>query len=62
MMNNIKVCPHCELEMELKEAPYMEGDKKIGDFEAYVCPNCGRVFYTSNGYAELNKFIMKKKE
>ncbi len=60
-INNITVCPHCNLNMELKMAPFERDGVAIGNFEAYVCPNCGRVFYTDNGYNELNKFTMKKK-
>jgi uncharacterized protein with PIN domain len=60
-INNITVCPHCNLDMELKMAPFERDGAIIGNFEAYVCPNCGRVFYTDNGYNELNKFTMKKK-
>ena len=60
-INNITVCPHCNLDMELKMAPFEREGVIIGNFEAYVCPNCGRVFYTDNGYNELNKFTMKKK-
>jgi uncharacterized protein with PIN domain len=47
--------------MELKTAPYEQNNVTIGEFEAYVCPNCGRVFYTDKGYEEINKFSMKKK-
>ena len=60
-INNITVCPHCNLDMELRMAPFERDGIIIGNFEAYVCPNCGRVFYTDNGYNELNKFTMKKK-
>ena len=60
-INNITVCPHCNLDMELKMAPFERDGVTIGNFEAYVCPNCGRVFYTDNGYNELHKFTMKKK-
>ena len=60
-VNNITVCPHCNLDMELKMAPYEKDGVTVGNFEAYVCPNCGRVFYTDKGYEELNKFTMKKK-
>ena len=60
-INNITVCPHCNLNMELKMAPFERDRVAIGNFEAYVCPNCGRIFYTDNGYNELNKFTMKKK-
>ncbi len=60
-INNITVCPHCNLDMELKMAPFERDGATIGNFEAYVCSNCGRVFYTDNGYNELNKFTMKKK-
>ena len=60
-VNNITVCPHCNLNMELKMAPFERDGVIIGNFEAYVCPNCGRAFYTDNGYQELNKFTMKKK-
>jgi uncharacterized protein with PIN domain len=47
--------------MELKTAPYEQNNVTIGEFEAYVCPNCGRVFYTDKGYEGINKFSMKKK-
>ena len=60
-INNITVCRHCNLDMELKMAPFEMDGVTIGNFEAYVCPNCGRVFYSDNGYNELNKFTMKKK-
>ena len=60
-VNNITVCPHCNLNMELKMAPFERDGIALGSFEAYVCPNCGRAFYTDNGYQELNKFTMKKK-
>lgn len=60
-VNNVTVCPHCNLDMELKMAPYSIGETKVGEFEAYVCPNCGRAFYTDNGYSEINKFTMKRK-
>ena len=60
-INNITVCPHCNLDMELKSAPYEQKNVTLGEFEAYVCPNCGRVFYTDKGYEGINKFSMKKK-
>ena len=41
--------------------PYEQNNVTLGEFEAYVCPNCGRVFYTDKGYEEINKFSMKKK-
>lgn len=60
-VNNIEICPHCNIKMDLKDAPYDDNGKIIGNFEAYVCPSCNRVFYTDNGYKELTKHIMKKK-
>ncbi len=60
-VNNIEVCPHCDKKMDLKNAPYKQNGEYIGDFEAYVCPSCGRVYYTDKGYAEMSPFLMRKK-
>ena len=47
-INNITVCPHCNLDMELKTAPYEQNNVTLGEFEAYVCPNCGRISWKEN--------------
>ncbi len=60
-INNVKVCPHCNIDMQLKNAPYHQNNEYIGDFEAYVCPSCHRIYYTSKGFSDMGSVLMRKK-
>lgn len=41
--------------MELKKAPFQLHGKFMGTFEAYVCPNCHRKFFTQKAFEEIMK-------
>ncbi|AAT43519.1 DUF7479 domain-containing protein [Picrophilus oshimae] len=58
---DVKVCPHCNINMELKNAPFIYKGTSLGDYEAYVCPNCGRAFFTEESYKTITKYIVKRK-
>ncbi len=51
--SNINECPYCGSIMELSEAPFIYHGSYLGLFEAYICHNCRRVYFTERAYREI---------
>ncbi len=59
---SINVCPYCHGLMEKKPAPFYYHNHYIGKFEAYVCSECHRKFFTEEAYNEIMKIPIFPKD
>ncbi len=50
---NVDECPYCHSEMRRGLAPFHFHGSYIGQFEAYICNFCHRVFFTERAYHEI---------
>ena len=59
---NITTCPYCSSTMEKTEAPFRYRGSYIGKFDAYVCSNCKRVYFTEKAYNDIMQLPLNPDE
>ncbi len=53
VQHNVSECPYCHSTMVLSKAPFLYHGSYIGLFEAYICNNCKRIYFTEKSYKEI---------
>jgi DNA-directed RNA polymerase subunit RPC12/RpoP len=59
---NITTCPYCSSTMKKTEAPFKYHGSYIGKFDAYVCTNCKRVYFTEKAYKDIMQLPLNPDE
>lgn len=61
-MGNIEKCPYCSSTMKKTKAPFKYHGSYIGKFDAYVCNECNRTYFTEKAYKEIMKLPLNPDE
>ena len=59
---NITTCPYCSSKMEKTKAPFRYHGSYIGKFDAYVCTNCKRIYFTEKTYNDIMQLPLNPEE